>query len=217
MVPRNINSREMQVLWPQNCPTEIIQVECVAVRAHLYDTFFYDTRESFLRLIWFASDWSESEITHEAFWCMIRVKRKKIRIRQEVFFFFTSFALRVIRIGEFVQLDVACSWNRSKATQTWAVVVDCFTAEIHPSRETGPPEQPQREARRPLPQSKPSAAPKKLQGRRIPSFSSLYASRTTRAPTRSRFRSEVRSLYPRRCCPCGASGLRQPPNTSQER
>ena len=40
-------------------------------------------------------------------------------------------------------------------------VVDCFTGEIHHSRETGPPEQPQREIRRPLAQSRPSAVPQK--------------------------------------------------------
>ena len=38
-------------------------------------------------------------------------------------------------------------------------VVDCLTAEIHHSRETGPPEQPQHEVRRPLAQSRPSAVP----------------------------------------------------------
>ena len=41
-------------------------------------------------------------------------------------------------------------------------VVDCFTGEIHNSRETGPPEQPQREVRRPPAQSRPSAAPRKM-------------------------------------------------------
>ena len=83
----------------------------------------------------------------------------------------------------------------------------------HHTRETGPPEQPQREVRRPLlAQSRPSAAAQKiLQGRRKPSVSSLFASRITRAPTRPRLRSEVRSLCPRRCCLRGASGLRQPP------
>ena len=47
-------------------------------------------------------------------------------------------------------------------------------------------------------------------GRRKPSFSSLFASQTTRAPPRSRLLSELRSLYPSRCGPRGASGLRQP-------
>ena len=51
---------------------------------------------------------------------------------------------------------------------------------------------------------------KKLRGRRKPSFSSLFASQTTRAAARSRLRSEIRSLHPCRCCPRGASGLRQP-------
>ena len=40
-------------------------------------------------------------------------------------------------------------------------VVDCFIGEIHHSRGTGSPEQPQREVRRPLAQSRPSAAPRK--------------------------------------------------------
>ena len=40
-----------------------------------------------------------------------------------------------------------------------SVVVDCFTTEIHHSREIGPPTQPQREVRRPPAQSRPSAAP----------------------------------------------------------
>ena len=96
-------------------------------------------------------------------------------------------------------------------------VVDCFTSEIYHSRETGPPEQPQREVRRTLAQSTPSAAPQNLQGRRKPSFSSLFCLANHTSPTRSRLRSEVRSLYPRRCCLRGASGLDQPPKTSQER
>ena len=64
------------------------------------------------------------------------------------------------------------------------LVVDCFTGEIHQSREAGPPERPQPEARRPLAQSRPPTAPKKTLGRRKPSFSSLCSSQTTRAPTR---------------------------------
>ena len=40
--------------------------------------------------------------------------------------------------------------------------VDCFTGEIHHSRETEPPEQPQREVRRSLAQSGSSAAPQKI-------------------------------------------------------
>ena len=41
------------------------------------------------------------------------------------------------------------------------LVVDCFRGEIHRSREAGPPERPQREARRPLAQSRPPTAPQK--------------------------------------------------------
>ena len=69
----------------------------------------------------------------------------------------------------------------------------------------------------PLAQSGPSAAPQKsLEGRRKPSFLSLFTSRTTRASTRSRLRSEVRMLYPRHCCLRGASWLRQPPKRRPE-
>ena len=41
------------------------------------------------------------------------------------------------------------------------LVVDCFRGEIHQSREAGPPERPQPEARRPLAQSRPPTAPQK--------------------------------------------------------
>ena len=102
--------------------------------------------------IWLAAKW----ITLQAFWSLIRIKRRK-RNRQDVFWgFFCS----------------SCYSNRgSLSNSTWRVpeteeshanlsrVVDCFTGEIHHSRETGPPEQPQREARRTLVQSRPSAAP----------------------------------------------------------
>ena len=84
------------------------------------------------------------------------------------------------------------------------LVVDCFRGKIHQSRKAGPSERPQREARRPLAQSRPPSAPqKKLRP-------SLFASQTTRAPRTWRLRSEIRSLYPRCCCPRGALGLRQP-------
>ena len=42
-----------------------------------------------------------------------------------------------------------------------SLVVDCFRGEIHQSREAGPPERPQSEARRPLAQSRPPTAPQK--------------------------------------------------------
>ena len=41
------------------------------------------------------------------------------------------------------------------------LVVDCFRDEIHQSREAGPPERPQPEARRPLAQSRPPTGPRK--------------------------------------------------------
>ena len=55
-----------------------------------------------------------------------------------------------------------------------------------------------------------------LQGRRKPSCSALSAPQTTRAQTRSRLRSDVRPLYPRRCCVRRASELCQPPKMSVE-
>ena len=41
------------------------------------------------------------------------------------------------------------------------LIVDCFRGEIHQSREAGPSERPQPEARRPLAQSRPPTAPQK--------------------------------------------------------
>ena len=41
------------------------------------------------------------------------------------------------------------------------LVVDCFRGQIHQSREAGPPERPQPEARRPLAQSRPPTTPQK--------------------------------------------------------
>ena len=41
------------------------------------------------------------------------------------------------------------------------LVVDCFRGDIHRSREAGPPERPQPEARRPLAQSRPPTTPQK--------------------------------------------------------
>ena len=41
------------------------------------------------------------------------------------------------------------------------LVVDCFRGDIHQSREAGPPERPQPEARRPLARSRPPTAPQK--------------------------------------------------------
>ena len=43
----------------------------------------------------------------------------------------------------------------------FCLVVDCFRGEIHQSREAGPLERPQPEARRPLAQSRPPTAPRK--------------------------------------------------------
>ena len=89
----------------------------------------------------------------------IRIKRKKTNSTRS--FFKTSFDLRVIQSGEFVQLDVAVAGTEANHA-TLSRVVDRFTSEIRRSRETGPPEQPQREARRPPAQSRVSAAPQKI-------------------------------------------------------
>ena len=88
------------------------------------------------------------------------------------------------------------------------LVVDCFRGEIHQSRESEPPERPQREARRPLAQRRPPTGPKKNEGRRKPGFSSLllFPNHTST----NQVTTEVLSLYPRRCGPRGALGRRQP-------
>ena len=92
-----------------------------------------------------------------------------------------------------------------------------FTGEIHHSRETGLPEQPQGEIRRTLAQNRPSAAPPTFTSPSQTQVLSFFAAQTTRAPTRSRFSLDVRLLYPRRCSLRGVSGPRQPPKKSQER
>ena len=104
-------------------------------------------------------------------------------------FFWTSFALRGIQIGELSN----STWHVPETEASHANlsrVVDCFTGDIHHSRETGPPEKPQREVRRPLAQSRSSAAPHK----------NTRPPQTTRAPTRSRLRSEFD-----RCIPVAAA------------
>ena len=51
------------------------------------------------------------------------------------------------------------------------LILDCFGGEIHQTRETGPPERPQPEARRPLAQSRPHTA---LQQKSRPSHTQLF-------------------------------------------
>ena len=120
------------------------------------------------------------KVNHQAgIWHLIRVKHTWYLVETNSTRGLLGLLLfRVIQIGEFVQLDVACSWNRSRVSR----VFDCFAGEIHHSREIGPPEQPQREVRRSLAQSRPAAAPRKftrtfeyLQGRRKPSSPSLVS------------------------------------------
>ena len=104
------------------------------------------------------------------------------QIRLEVFL---DFFVRFLR-----SIWGACPTRRGVSHETEAnhanlcLVFDCFRGEIHQPREAAPPERPQPEARRPLAQSRSRTAPQKNQGRRKPSFSSLFACQTTRAPTR---------------------------------
>ena len=136
---------------------------------------------------------------------------RKHQIHQKVFWtlFFSSHTLGVSSNSTW-----HVPWNRNKQRE----LEPCRSlGEVRQSREAGSPEQPQREVQRPLAQSRPPAAPKNKQGRCKPDFSSLVASQSTRAPTRSRIRSNLRSLYLCRCCPREALGLRQAPKTSHER
>lgn len=55
----------------------------------------------------------------------------------------TSFALRAITIGEFVQLAGGMSHETEESHANLSRIVNCFRDEIHDSREAGPPEQPQ--------------------------------------------------------------------------
>ena len=96
-------------------------------------------------------------------------------------------------------------------------VVDCFTGEIHHSRETGPPEQPQREVRRSLAQSRPSAAPQKITR---PSQTQFFiplclANHTSTDQVTTSLRSSI-AVSPS-LLPAWGFGVAQPPNTPQER
>ena len=99
-------------------------------------------------------------------------------------------------------------------------VIGCFTGEIHHSRQRGSPEQPQREVRRPLAQSRSPAAPQKCTR---PSHTQIFiplchVNHTSTDHVTTSLRSSIAvspSLLP--SWGCGAVGLRQPPKTSQER
>ena len=123
------------------------------------------------------------------------------------------------RNGEFVQLDVACSMKPMKqGHENFSRVVDCFRGEIHHSRESGPPEQAQREVRRPLliAQSRSPAVPQKSY--KAVSNPVLLASQSTRAPTRSRLAQKFDRRFPVAAARTGLQGwLGQPPKTPQER
>ena len=116
------------------------------------------------------------------------------------------------------------AWHVPRIRGIWQAdlcgIVGCrFRGERPTLREVGPPEQLQRDLRRPLAQPSIDRLRrlKKNRGHHKPVFPSLFAAQTTRAPTRSRLRSEVRSLYPRRRCPRGTPGQRSPPMRSEAR
>ena len=52
-------------------------------------------------------------------------------------------------------------FHEGEATHANLCLVDCFRAEIHQSRDAGPPERPQRDARRPVALRKPPSVPQK--------------------------------------------------------
>ena len=85
------------------------------------------------------------------------MKRRKKRLRNQVFGI--SFAVVVLfNLKSFSN----STWHVPETETSHANlsrVGDGFTGESHRSRETGPPEQPHREVRRPLAQSRTSAAP----------------------------------------------------------
>ena len=119
-------------------------------------------------------------------------------------------SLLFVQFGKFVQLDVACPMKPRQTAQTCALSSTASEA-ISINLEM----QGHRSGRNPRPDGREDSVDrprrlKKNQGHRKPSFSSLFASRTTRPPTRWRPRSEVRSLYPRRYWPRGALEWRQP-------
>ena len=82
----------------------------------LFLVWCYDTPPIFfsfhLICIWLVEKWIPHH--HQAFWCLIRIETKKTNSTRSLLGLLFSFALRVIQIGEFIQLDVACSWNRRK-------------------------------------------------------------------------------------------------------
>ena len=94
-------------------------------------------------------------------------------------------------------------------------VFDCFTGEIHHSRETGPPKQPPREVRRPLAQSRSFAAPQTISR---PSQTQFFIplclenhTSTDQVPTSPRSSIAVSPSLP------GLRGCASHPKTSQER
>ena len=167
----------------------------VGLRARFDDVFL---QFDFLFVIQFASDWSKANNQASS-----SREIQKHQIQREVFldsfvrFFCSIWIIYPTRRGMFHETEA----NHANLCP----VVDCFKSEIHQSRETGPPERPQREARCPLARSRPPTAPqKKVKAVQNPVF------HPSMPPKPYELRSEVRSLYPRRCCPRGALGWSQP-------
>ena len=158
-------------LWPESLYFSIIGWRigadtfhrcawCRRVRARLNEmTFFFSWYSANIFFVWFDLHLIGRKVNHEAGSLTFdsnktTKKTSSTRSRMGLILLF-----RVSQIGEFVQLDVACLWNRREPRERRAV--GYFTDKIHRSREAGSPEQPQREVRRPLAQGRPSAAPQK--------------------------------------------------------
>ena len=131
--------------------------------------------------------------------CNFRKKTRKDEFNYEVFlgFFFM-----------YVWFDLgSSSYSTSHVPEFEAThahssrIVDCFRGEIHHSREAGPPEPPQRDARRPP--SKTIDHPRRLKIITRPPQNPIFHPSMPRKPHEHRpgprLRSEVRSLYPRWC------------------
>ena len=107
------------------------------------------------------------------------------RIKFDRKYFWTFSFDFFFQFGEFVQLDVACPMKPKQTTQICALSSTSSEARSinldrqgHRSGCSARPDGPY------VAQSRPPTAPQRYQGHRKPSFSSLFASQTTRAPTR---------------------------------
>ena len=109
-------SKPMWRAWRLPQPTIVIakkhelQLCWLDLRAHLNEKLFLRYSAN-LFFVWFDLHLIGRKVNQpSAIWCD-RIKTKKNEFDKS---FGTSLALRAIQIGEFVQLDVACSWNWSK-------------------------------------------------------------------------------------------------------